>query len=133
MTSSAPHRGDRSAVRPWPDLVAGGICAVHAVALVGLGVFYVWEVVRGEQDSVARAATSAVLIVVVALGLGLLARGWLRRASWARTPTMVWDALLLPVGWSLVQSGHPTIGVVVGGTALLGLVAAWQSPVAERS
>ncbi len=112
--------------------VAGTVCAVHALGLLGVGAFYVWEIAKGEQDSVARALTSAVLIVVVAVGLAVLARGWFGSAGWARTPTLVWNALLLPVAWSLVQSGHAGIAAVVGGTALVALAAAWRAGPPDR-
>src|SRR6185437_12199618 len=96
------------------------------------GGFYVWEVARGEQDSAARALTSAVLIIVVAVGLAAIARGWFRGASFARTPTLVWNALLLPVSWSLLQSGHAGIAAAIGGTAVVTLVAAWRAAPADH-
>lgn len=108
-------------------LVACAGCVVHGLALLGIGGFYLWEVLRGEQDSVARALTSVLLIGVVAGGLGLLARGWRRGAAWARTPTLVWNALLVPVAWSLFQAAHPLVGAAVGGTAVVVLLAAWRA------
>lgn len=112
--------------------LAGSICALQALALLCLGGFYVWEVARGEQDSVARALTSAVLIIAVAGGLAAIARGWFRGAAFARTPTLVWNALLLPVAWSLLQSGHAGIAAAIGGTAVVALVAAWRAAPADH-
>ncbi len=108
-------------------LVASAGCLVHALALLGIGGYYLWEVLRGEQDSIARAMSSVLLIVVVAAGLVLLALGWRRGAVWARTPTLVWNALLVPVAWSLFQAAHPLLGAMVGGTAVVVLVAAWRA------
>lgn len=104
--------------------VAGILCGVEALALLVLCGFYVWEITRGASDSLVRASVSALLIAVVGAGLGMLSRGWLGNATWARTPTMVWNALLLPVAWSLGQSGHLTLALAVGALALVALGAA---------
>ena len=109
---------------PAARALAGVLCGVEALALLVVCGFYVWEITRGASDSVVRAAVSALLIAVVGLGLGLLARGWLGGARWARTPTMVWNALLLPVAWSLGQSGHLTLALTVGVLAVVALIAA---------
>ena len=81
--------------------MAGALTALEALVLVGFVVFYVIEMVSGATDDLTRAAVSAVLILVFAVGLLALARGWFRAADWPRTPTVLWNALLLPVAWSL--------------------------------
>ncbi len=46
-------------------------------------------------------------------------------ASWPRTPTIVWNAILLPVGISLVQGTRVAVGWVVLVVALVAIGAAW--------
>jgi inner membrane protein involved in colicin E2 resistance len=104
--------------------VAAGVCAVQVVALLGFVVFYLWELTQDSGGDVARVVMSALLIAVFAVGIGAMARGWVRGANWPNTPTVVWNALLLPVGWSLVQGDRTLVGGVVIVVALVGIVAA---------
>lgn len=107
-----------------PARVAAAACALAVLLLVGFCGFYVYEIAQGATDDVIRAVMSIVLMVVFALGLFVLSRGWLRLQAWPRTPTAVWHALLLPVAWGLFQGHRPWIGVGVGALALVGLLAA---------
>lgn len=117
MTNSSPHPTDRAA------RVAAGVLGAQALALVGFTVFYAAGVLRGASDDPTRAVMSMVLFVLVAVGLAALARGLWRRAPWARTPTLVWLVLLLPVSWGMFQSGAILLGSLVLATALAGVVA----------
>ena len=60
-------------------------------------------------------------------GWRALARGWLGSGAWPRTPTIVWNAVLLPVGVSLVQGTRVAEGWVVIVVALVAVVAAWRA------
>ena len=97
---------------------------MQVVALLGFVGFYLWELTQDSSGDVARVVMSALLIAVFAVGIGAMARGWVRGDNWPNTPTVVWNALLLPVGWSLVQSGHGLVGPLVIVVALVGIVAA---------
>jgi hypothetical protein len=97
---------------------------VEAAALLGLCAFYLWEIAQGGSNDAVRAAMSAVLIAIFAVALGLLARAWVRGAGWPNTPTVVWNLLLLPVGWSLLTGGRTAIGAVVAVVGAVGVVAA---------
>ncbi|MEO9153876.1 MAG: hypothetical protein ABI243_15840, partial [Lapillicoccus sp.] len=97
---------------------------LEALVLVGFAVFYVMELVAGGGDDTARVVTSAIVIVISALGLGALARGWWAVATWTRTPTLVWNVLLLPVGASLLQAGQGLVGTLVLVVAVLSIGAA---------
>lgn len=101
--------------------MAAGVCVLQVVVLAGFVVFYLWELTQDTSDDVARVVMSAVLIAVFAVGIAALARGWLRGDNWPNTPTVVWNALLIPVGWSLVQSGRNLVGALVICVALLGI------------
>lgn len=104
--------------------VAAAVCAGEALGLLGFCIFYVWELGRGRSDDPTRVVMSAVLIAVFAVALALLARAWWRGAGWPNTPTIVWNVLLLPVGWSLVQSDHPVLGGVLLLVAASGILGA---------
>jgi O-antigen/teichoic acid export membrane protein len=103
---------------------AAAVCCLQALALLGFVGFYLWELTQDAADDVTRAVMSAVLIALFAVGIGALARGWLRGDNWPNTPTVVWNALLLPVGWSLVQADHGLLGALLILVALVAIVAA---------
>src|SRR4051812_30720782 len=75
---------------PMARRVAGVLTALEGAVLVGFVVFYVIEMASGATDDLARAAVSTVLILVFAVGLLALARGWLRAQDWPKTPTVLW-------------------------------------------
>ena len=69
---------------------------------------------------------SALLILLFGVALALVALGWLRGGSWPRTPTIVWNVLLLPVGVGLIQGTQALVGwtlVIVALGAALAAVA----------
>jgi hypothetical protein len=111
--------------------VAGVLCALHALVLLGFVVFYLWELGQGASDDATRVVMSAVLIAVFAVLLGLVARGWLRGQDWPKTPTVVWNVLLLPVAWSLIQADRALVGVGLGLAAVAGVLAAVLAQSAE--
>jgi len=113
---SRPHDVFRS--------VAAGVCGLQVLALLGFVVFYLWELTQDSADDVARVVMSALLIAVFAVGIGAMARGWVRGDNWPNTPTVVWNLLLIPVGWSLLQSGRGLVGALVIVVALVGIVSA---------
>jgi hypothetical protein len=97
------------------------LTGLQALALVGFAVYYVYELVIGEGSDATRVLMSAVLILLAGVALSLVALGWVRGASWPRTPTMVWNVLLLPVGVGLIQGDRALVGwtvviVAVGAT-----------------
>ncbi|CAN7290034.1 hypothetical protein LJR027_001310 [Terrabacter sp. LjRoot27] len=107
---------------------AGLLTLLEALAVLGFAGFYVYEMVTGATDDVTRAATSGALILVFGLGLLALARGWARAADWPRTPTVLWNALLLPVAWSLHESDRTPVALAVGLVAVASIVAAVSAP-----
>jgi len=109
------------------------LSGLQSLTLAGFTVYYLVELALGEGSDAVRVVMSALLILVGAAGLGILARGWLGDASWPRTPTIVWNAILLPVGISLVQGTRVAVGWLVLAVAVVGLGAAWvaRDPDAE--
>ena len=88
MTSPAPAP---SRPRDPFRAVAAGVCGLQALALLGFVVFYLWELTQDSSDDVARVVMSALLILVFAVGIGAMARGWVRGDNWPNTPTVVWN------------------------------------------
>ena len=128
MTSPAPAP---SRPRDPFRVVAAAICGGQALALLGFVVFYLWELGQDSADDVTRVVMSALLILVFAVGIAALARGWVRGDNWPNTPTVVWNALLLPIGWSLVQSDHGLLGALVIVVALAAIVAAIRADTSD--
>lgn len=120
ITPSRPVRGSHRA--------AAVLTLLEALVVLGFAVFYVYEIVTGATDDLTRAATSGALILVFGLALLALARGWGRAAQWARTPTVLWNVLLLPVAWSLHESERDGVALAVGVAAVASIVAAVASP-----
>lgn len=107
---------------------AVGVCVLQALAVLGWAVLEVVRAVGGRTGDVGIAFALAGLLVAFAVALALLAMGWRRGAGWPKTPTVVWNVLLLPVAWSLVQSGSVVAGLAVGAVALVGIVVAAATP-----
>jgi hypothetical protein len=121
--STSPSREVRGSHR-----AAGLLTLLEALAVLGFAGFYVYEMVTGATDDVTRAATSGALILVFGLGLLALARGWAHAADWPRTPTVLWNTLLLPVAWSLQESDRTVVALAVALVAVASIVAAVSAP-----
>jgi hypothetical protein len=127
--SDLPDREpDRSVPLPGERPRAVTVCAVvtgvEALVLLGFVVFYVVEIVSGASDNLVTAATSGGLILVFAVFFAAMSRAWWRGHDWPRTPTLLVNALLLPVAWSLLQSDRGPVAVATGALAVVGIVAA---------
>lgn len=109
----------------------GWLMIAEAIILVGFFGFYIYEMVDGAADDVVRAGTSGALILVFGIFLAAAGRAWLRGAGWARTPTVVWNVLLLPVAWSLHESDRTLLAIGVAALALVTIAAAVAAPPAE--
>ncbi|WP_137122608.1 hypothetical protein [Segeticoccus rhizosphaerae] len=119
MNTATPRPSSRPA-----RTVAAGVTVAQSLALLVLSGFYVVETVRGEAGDQVRSLMSVVLMLLFAGALAFLARALWRRPEAARTPAIVWNALLVPVAWGLFQSGQDVIGAVLLVTSLAAIVAA---------
>jgi hypothetical protein len=114
--------------RRFTRVLAFATCALQALAVLGWAVFEVVRAGSGRTSTTGTAVALGGLLVVFAGTLTVMALGWQRGAGWQKTPTVVWNLLLLPVAWSLVQGGGTLLGLVVGVVALVGLAAAVATP-----
>ena len=132
-TDPSPSPGDKAGVGATPaHRIAGVLTLLEGLVLVGFVVFYVVEMVSGATDDLSRAAVSAVLILIFAIALLALARAWFRADEWPKTPTVLWNVLLLPVAWSLREGDRGALALVVGVVAAASIVAAAVAPRAPR-
>ncbi|MCE1178483.1 MAG: hypothetical protein LWW86_05560 [Micrococcales bacterium] len=116
MSTTAPP------VSRTPRVIASLVCVAQALVLLGWCAFYAYEIAIGASDDVTRAAMSVLLIALFAAALFALGHIWFRTDNWwPRTPTIVWNLLLLPVAWSLHQSGRSLIAVGVALLAIVGI------------
>jgi hypothetical protein len=69
---------------------------------------------------------SALLILTFAVALLAVARAWWTDKPWPRTPTILWNLLLLPVAFNMWQVGFWG-GVPLAVVALVGIGAAIAS------
>lgn len=112
-------------------LLAGGLVLAECIALVVAAGWEAVASVTGVPDDPATAWVAVALGMLAAAGLLLVARGLARRRRWARSPALVTQLLLLPVGVSLLQSGRLALGGALLTVALAGVVLL-LSPPAQR-
>ena len=95
------------------------LLAIPAVLISGLYQAYD-ELSGGDGAGVGVSWGPTILATVLAFGVGLLllARGWFRGEGWPKTPTVLWNVLLLPVAWSLRDSAQVLLALAVGLVAL---------------
>lgn len=121
-----------AATRAWPVAVAVGVLSLETLGLVGLIVLYVVELAAAKAGSAGRTLASIALFVVGLLILVAMIRAWRRGDGWQRMATLVLNALMIPVGFSVTRGW----GIWIGGPALLlaiaGVVAALAAPGADE-
>ncbi len=100
------------------------LAALEGLVLLGFVGFFGYEIASGATDDITRGVTSGALILVFAVFLLAMARGWARLADWPRTPTLLWNLLMLPVAWSLFQSDRSLVALGVGVVAVASVAAA---------
>lgn len=101
---------------------------MEALLLFVTAGMYGVELAAGEAFDANTASMSLVVSLIFALLLVVLGMSWLRDREWPRTPTVVWNALLLPAAWTLGTSTGPLFGLGLAALALVGLAAALLSP-----
>jgi hypothetical protein len=104
-----------------PGLVAAVIIGLQALGGAVFAVFFLFVAPRDASLSDLSHVMFSVFTMLIAAGLALVARGLLHGRSWPRTAAVVWLALLLPVGWALVQAGRGPIGGLLLGSAFVGI------------
>ena len=89
----------------WARPLAALVCRIQGVVLLGFCAFYLYELVIGEGDDAARVVMSIALMALTGVALLAMARAWRSGGTWPRTPTILWNLLMLPVAWSMHGGG----------------------------
>ena len=108
-------------------MVAGFVCGLEALLLVGAAAAYLAGVVHETESSLPRTLASMALFLVGALLLGAMARAWRHGASWPRMATLVVNALLVPVSITVIRGNGPLVGVPLLALAVCGVVCALRA------
>lgn len=101
--------------------VAAAVTGVQGLTLAVLGVVTAVLAGDGEADDPGSAWLGAGLWMLAAAGLLVAAWALLRGRHWARSPSLVWQLLMLPVGWSLLDT-QSVVGLLVLVSAVAALV-----------
>lgn len=131
VVTSRPSLDQTTDRLPTASRAAGAICLVEAVLLLIAGLFFGGELLTGTADEASVASMSMILTLLFAVLMLVMAVHWWRGSRWQRTPTIVWNLLLLPAAWSLMSSSGVLPALAVAAVALAGLVSAWASPAPE--
>lgn len=112
--------------------MAGLVCFVEALLLLVTAGLYGLELACGRADDANTASMSLVVCLIFAILLGALASAWHKGARWPRTPTLVWNVLLLPAAWTLATTNGIWVGLTLAVIALAGVVASLLAPAADQ-
>ncbi len=104
---------------------AAALVAVEGAALFLVGLAYAVAGVVGRPENRLREELAALLAVASGPLVLWLGRGLARPRLWARSPVVVLQLLLVPVGLGLLQGGIYLVGgpLVVAGLGVLYLLA----------
>jgi hypothetical protein len=114
LHSSGPRHtvhGVTTPQAPWRPPAA--LLVLQTIVLVILAVTLVVTGAAGSTDNGGRAVTEGFTVLALAACSALLALGFWRQRSVARTPSLLWNALAVIVGITVATSGAPLIGIVV--------------------
>lgn len=120
---SVPFAGVPRQHAGMPGRVAATIVGLQALGCAVFAVVFPLAAAQNAGLSTTSHVMFSVFTGLFAVGLGLMARGLWRGADWPRTATGVWLALLLPVGFTMVQAGWALVGALILGSAIVGIVA----------
>lgn len=117
-----PHSDDQptgDGPLPRPLKWAVGLVAFEALVVTLITLWLVFEDVVGAATSLRAALLLTGYAVIMAALLAVLARALAGRRSWARSPAIVLQLLLLPTAWVMINGGLVWLGIPI---ALLALV-----------
>ena len=99
---------------PGPVRAIALLVAAEAAALLLLATAEALSTVLGDSSSVRGALVTAAFAALGGVLLAVLARAVLRVRKAARSPVVVVQLIMLPIGWNLIHpSGRPEFGVPV--------------------
>ena len=108
--------------------LAAGVTLVEALGAVGVGGWLVGEALVQRPAGLAIALSSGIFVLVAGVVLALLAWGLFRAQRWSRSPTVVCQLLMLPLGYELLSGSTTAVGVGMLVTAVVTLVLVLAPP-----
>lgn len=104
--SVPPWKGSRA---HWLSAAAG--TAISALALVVMAGTSVWSAIDGSASTTTRALTEAAMLVVLGGAVLALVVALVQEKALAKTPTLLWNGMLVPIGFSLMDGGAKALGI----------------------
>lgn len=98
---------------------AVGLLSVETLAVIGLTIFLVYEDLAGAAQNQGLATFMTWYAGAYAIGFAVATWGLARRKRWSRTPALVLNLFLVPIGWFMLQEGLWWAGIPLIGYALL--------------
>ena len=88
---------------PRSLIIAAVVQGLQALLLLGLGLAILIAGITDESEDLLNAGLVAVLALAGGAGLVAVARGLLGAQGWARAPALVWQLIMIPVGFTTVD------------------------------
>jgi hypothetical protein len=106
---------------------------VECVALVAATIYLVIEIFSAPVASVGSAIALAVLVAILAVAVGLMARAAVVGRPWIRGATICLAVLQLLLAYSIVITKAPTVGWIIAVPAVALLVLVFTRPVLKAT
>lgn len=103
--------------------MAAALLGVQVAGILALSLFYGVELAQGRGSDQARVLMSIVTFLVGAGCLALLVKALWGGAAWPRTPTVLWNVLLLIIAVTLAQAGQWLMAALLGTVSAAAVVA----------
>lgn len=88
---------------PRPLIIAAVAQALQALLLLGLGLALLVAGITDDSEDLLNAGLVAVLALGGGAALLAVARGLLGAQGWARAPALVWQLIMIPVGFTTLD------------------------------
>lgn len=97
-----------------PATAAALLVGVETAALLAIAVVYIVKTLTGHPHDVGAALSTAGIAIASAALFAVLSRALMAHRLWSRSPVVVVQIVLLPVGFSLTfQAGRPAYGAPI--------------------
>jgi uncharacterized membrane protein len=104
-------------------LISGAVIeALEGVTALGFGLYIAIEALVGKPHDMAGAVAVAVLLIGAGAAMLAVARGLLRRMSWARSPAVLTQLFAIFIAYNLYQSKQTIFAVALAGCAAVALI-----------
>ncbi|MFI6324165.1 hypothetical protein ACIBG8_42025 [Nonomuraea sp. NPDC050556] len=108
--------------KPWTLVTGAAVVAVEGLAALAFGIFLGVETLGGGAQETTAAIAEVAFFLLIGAGLVWVAYGGLFKVErWGRTPGVLAQIFLIPVGGTVLADGQPLIGVPLLVLAVLGI------------